>query len=264
MTGSTSRRRLKARLGAITFNTRVHRVLLRNSAVVVAFHRVDDRLKGNPISCSVAEFKSFCDFFQRYFDVVSTTELLARIRSGADISGRLAITFDDGYLDNFENAAPELEARNLPATFFIASGLIGTNTQPWWDQEYGVEARWMTWNHVRSLHQRGFEIGAHTINHVDLGKVDENTAAHELTGCKKQLERELNDRVTLFAYPYGRPQQITDANRALVRTTGFECCFSCYGGDVAPGSDVFRLERTPITPWHISPAQFGFELLFGK
>jgi peptidoglycan/xylan/chitin deacetylase (PgdA/CDA1 family) len=262
--GSMTRRDLKARLGAVSFRAQVHRFLLRNTAVVVAFHRVDDRFKGNPISCTVDEFREFCDFFQQNFYVISTTELLERIRTGADLGGRLVITFDDGYLDNYENAAPELEARGLPATFFISSGLIGSTRRPWWDEEYGAESEWMNWDQVRSLHSRGFEIGGHTVNHVDLGVVSETVAIEEVRGCKEMLEKELDDRITLFAYPYGRPHQITEANRSIVRSHDFQCCFSCHGGIVVPGSDPYRLQRTPITPWHISPGQFGFELLFRK
>jgi peptidoglycan/xylan/chitin deacetylase (PgdA/CDA1 family) len=262
MTATVDKRFLKARLGATAFAARAQRVLLRHTAVVVAFHRVDDRLKGNPISCTVDEFRSYCDFFQRHFDVAPTSELLRRLRNGQDVGGRLAITFDDGYLDNFENAAPELESRGLPATFFIATGMIGTATQPWWDQEYGVNARWMSWDQVRSLHQRGFEIGAHTINHVDLGVADAALAAAEIRGSRERLQAELDAPISMFAYPYGRREQITEANRALVREADLECCFSCYGGVVEAGANLYRLERTPITPWHVAPGQLGFELLF--
>jgi peptidoglycan/xylan/chitin deacetylase (PgdA/CDA1 family) len=256
------KRRLKAKLGATAFTARAQRVLLRHSAVVVAFHRVDDRLKGNPISCTVDEFRRFCDFFQKHFEIVSTSEVLRRLHRGADLSGCLAITFDDGYRDNFDNAAPELEARGLPATFFVASGFIGTETQPWWDQEYGVQAHWMNWEQVRSLHQRGFEIGAHTVNHVDLGVVDAETGAREIRDSRATLERELGAPVSLFAYPYGRREQISETNRSMVREAGLACCFSCYGGLVQRGADPYRLERTPITPWHVAPGQLGFELLF--
>jgi peptidoglycan/xylan/chitin deacetylase (PgdA/CDA1 family) len=255
---------IKARIGAGIFGARVHTVLLRQSAVVIAFHRVDDRLKGNPIGCTLREFRRFCDFFKRHFDVVRTGEIVNRLNTGDDISGLLSITFDDGYLDNYLNAAPELEARGLPATFFISTGMIGSNTQPWWDREYGARASWMTWEQVRSLHRRGFEIGTHTVNHVDLGKVDAPTAAYEIRASKRRLEAELKSRVRLFAYPYGRKHQITEENRQIVKAEGLESCFSCHGGLIQRGDDPFRLHRMPINNWVISPEHLGFELLFRK
>ena len=46
-------------------------------------------------------------------------ELLARLSDGKDLGGHLVITFDDGYLDNYRNAAPELRRNGLPACFFV-------------------------------------------------------------------------------------------------------------------------------------------------
>ena len=260
--GSRAFRKLrwKSSAGAAFFSVGIHRLLLRRTAVIVAFHRVDNRLAGNPISCTIGQFRAYCDFFAEHFHVVSTTELLDRLRTGRDIGRHLAITFDDGYRDNYDHAAPELEARGLPATFFVATGLIGTNSQPWWDQEYGAQATWMTWDNVRDLHARGFEIGAHTVNHVDLGAVSERDAWEEISGSRERLIDELRTSIQLFSYPYGGPQRITDQSRELVRRAGFRCCFSAYGGVIAGHDDPFALRRSPITPWHFSPQHFGFEV----
>jgi len=46
-----------------------------------------------------------------------------------------------------------------------------------------------------------------------------------------------------------------------VRTAGFRCCCSCYGGVVGADADPFSLPRVPVTPWYESPHHFGFELL---
>ena len=45
----------------------------------------------------------------------------------------IALTFDDGYLDNLEYAAPVLERAGLPATFFLTSGWLGKPGEYWWD-----------------------------------------------------------------------------------------------------------------------------------
>jgi hypothetical protein len=47
----------------------------------------------------------------------------------------------------------------------------------------------------------------------------------------------------------------------VVRQVGFETCLSAYGGVVRPGSDPFDLKRIAVSPWYISPYQFGFEVM---
>lgn len=256
------RQRWKARLAAPLFATGAYRLWMRDRGVVVAFHRVDDRVRGTPTGCAVDEFRRYLDFFQRRFTVVSLSEMLDRTADGRGPGGRLAITFDDGYLDNFSVAAPELEARGMPACFFVAAGFVGTRTQPWWDAEYGTRAEWMTWDHVRALHARGFEIGAHTFSHVNLGRTAAFEAEAELRRSRAMLEDEVGAPVTLFSFPYGGRNQMSEENRAQVREAGYRCCFSAHGGTIAPGDDPFRMRRVPIGLWHLSPAHLGFELLF--
>jgi peptidoglycan/xylan/chitin deacetylase (PgdA/CDA1 family) len=188
--------------------------------------------------------------------------LVDRLERGDTLDRHLAITFDDGYRDNFENAAPILERLSLPATFFIVSQWIGSDVVPWWDRELGVRHPWMTWDQARELRRRGFDIGAHTRTHANLGEVRGDVAREEIAGARRELERQFGEAVDLFAYPYGAKNQMTPENLELVRAAGFRCCCSCYGGLTTAGTDPFRLLRVPITPWYASPHQFGLELAF--
>src|SRR3954469_24023108 len=100
-------RRVKALAGHLLYRTGAYRRFWRDRAALVVFHRIDDRYPTDPITCGAREFRGYCDFFQRYFIVVPLGELLQRLRDGADISRRLVITFDDGYLDNYQIACGE-------------------------------------------------------------------------------------------------------------------------------------------------------------
>jgi peptidoglycan/xylan/chitin deacetylase (PgdA/CDA1 family) len=260
---SFRRRRVKAALGALLFRSGLHRLLLRGRGVVAVFHRVDDRLRGNPIALGRDEFAAYCDFFARHFTVLPLGEMVRRLHVGEPVGGCLSITFDDGYLDNFCEAAPELRARNLPACFFVSTGLVESDARPWWDAEHGARAEWMSWEQVRALRAQGFEVGGHTRTHADLGVVAGDDARAEIADARAELEARLGAPVTLFSYPFGRPHQITPENRARVAEAGFECCFSAFGGTLRPGDDPFHARRTPVSNWHLSPAHFGFEVLFG-
>lgn len=233
--------------------------LYKRKAVIPLFHRVDDSLADNPISCSTKVFRTYCDFFRDYFLVVPLQELVDKLSRGADISHHLAITFDDGYKDNSMIAAEELQKRNLPGCFFVVTDFIETDRVPWWDAERGIKSEWMTWADVRSLKAAGFEIGAHTVNHFDLGKIQGAQAEGEIVGSKKRLDRELQTDTKLFSYPFGGRSQMLESNREIVRINGFSCCVSAFGGVVSRETDAFRIPRIPVSQWFISPYQFGIE-----
>lgn len=248
-------------LGALAYGGGLHRLLLREQAVVAVFHRVDDRYPGDPITTSVSLFTELCEFFARYFSVVPFGQLVAMVREGRPLGGHLAITFDDGYRDNHRTAAPILARRGLPACFLVTTGFIGSREIPWWDARAGIASEWMSWDQVRELHAQGFEIGAHTVSHADLGQVEGDAARAEIVGSKAALENQLGSPVSLFAYPFGREQALTEANRTLVREAGFVCCASAFGGTVCAGDDPYRLRRMPVSEWHLSAGQFGLEAL---
>jgi peptidoglycan/xylan/chitin deacetylase (PgdA/CDA1 family) len=255
---------LKGLLGRSLFASHLDALLLRNAAVIVAFHRVQATDGCDPLTVGVDTFESHCHFFKRHFQVVSLRALVRRLEHGISVDHQLAITFDDGYRDNFDNALPILEKLSLPATFFVVSDWVGTDVVPWWDRERGVRHRWMTWDQVRSLTGKGFEVGAHTRTHVDLGKVSQAEAWEEILGARLELERQLEASVESFAYPYGGRYHLSDGNLELVKAAGFRCCCSGFGGINVTGTNPFSLRRVPISPWYASPQQFGFDVAFGR
>jgi peptidoglycan/xylan/chitin deacetylase (PgdA/CDA1 family) len=251
----------KDAIGRLTSAARLHALLLRRAGVVVAFHRVQDAPDPHGLSVDRAMFERLCRFFKAHFTVVSLGAFVDRLERGAPVGRHLAITFDDGYRDNFENARPILERLELPATFFVVSRWLDTDTWPWWDRSQGVRYPWMTWDHVVELSRRGFDIGAHTCTHQDLGAVSGAIAREEIACARDEIERRIDRPVDLFAYPYGGPRHLSAENLAIVKAAGYRCCCSCHGGLAPAGADPFRLHRIAISPWFGSPHQFGLEIV---
>src|SRR5262249_12110967 len=158
------------------------------------------------LTCTEREFTSYCDFFRRYFHVVSLTSLLDRLEAGQTISRTVAITFDDGYRDNRTVAAPALKTRGLPASFFVTAGFVGSQTVQWWDAAKSITPTWMTWDDLKWLSDNGFEIGGHTESHPDLGQISGDEARREIVGGGAELGRHLGKTINLFCFPYGRPE----------------------------------------------------------
>jgi len=82
-------------------------------------------------------FEEQMRFLARHRHVVDMEALLDMLSSGARIAaGTVAITFDDGYLDNLLVAAPILARYDLPATLYLATGYVGRGENQWSDVLY--------------------------------------------------------------------------------------------------------------------------------
>src|SRR5690606_1805735 len=114
------------------------------------------------------------------------------------------------------------------------------------------------------LSRKGFEIGAHTMSHPDLGHIDGESAEHEILGSRRRLEEELGEPVTLFAYPFGGRANLSEANRERVRRAGYRCCMSAYGGVVDRRTDRYDVPRVAVDRWFRSPYHWGLVLLLGR
>ncbi len=238
-------RPVKRLIAKILLGRPLKRFIVSNHVWILAFHRVDDLGHPDHLTCGIQEFVDVCDFLSRTFRVVPLSQQLDEL-GGKDSGGTLSITFDDGYRDNFEHAAPILERFGLPATFFVATGFIGSDEVAWWDKSLPKRPEWMTWDQVRSLHSRGFEIGCHTVSHADLGSIPRESALRELEESTGRLNDELGRDIDLFAYPYGGEAHMNAENLLLVKASGLRCSLSCYGGVNQINADPYALRRIPI------------------
>src|SRR5262249_24116681 len=111
------KKRLKSMLGRTAAAVGLYERDFKEKMLIVAFHRVNDELAEDGLTCRSAKFQAFCEFFAEHFRVCSLADQVASHHSGVDMGGTLSITFDDGYRDNCEVAAPILKRLGLPATF---------------------------------------------------------------------------------------------------------------------------------------------------
>jgi peptidoglycan/xylan/chitin deacetylase (PgdA/CDA1 family) len=213
-------------------------------ATVLVFHRINDTLQDG-LTASRAQFRSIVQMIHRTYRVLSLRDLVDRVRRGACFTGRdVAITFDDGYRDNYELAAPILREFDLPACFFLTVGYIGTERSFPWDEKHGVVSGIMGWDEARGLQDLGFEMGCHTWSHADLGTAPITTADREIGDARRFMEDKLGARVTHFAYPFGGPENIRPEWVDAVERAGFSSNFSGHGGFVARHVSPYAIPRT--------------------
>ena len=119
----------------------------------------------------------------------------------------------------------------------------------------------MTTNQVRNLSEAGMEVGAHTVNHPILSKIDVGKAKQEISESKKMLQEITGSTISLFAYPNGKPgQDYKQDHVEMVRDLGFIAAVSTAWGVGSIQSDIFQLPR--FTPWDTAPRKFMLRLIW--
>jgi peptidoglycan/xylan/chitin deacetylase (PgdA/CDA1 family) len=105
-------------------------------AQILLFHRVRPEPDPYLPSMPVTDFARQMECLRRWFRVCELEEILEGVERGDVPENAVAITFDDGYRDNFDHALPVLRALGLPATFFLATGVISGASTLWHDRVF--------------------------------------------------------------------------------------------------------------------------------
>lgn len=210
---------------------------------VLFYHRVSDR-DPTQWTISVSDFKRHLDWLQENFDLVSLGEAQKRIRAVNNERFSVAITFDDGYAENCQNAIPELIQRKIPLTYFVATDFIGRQRSFRHDIESGITPATNSWDELRDLAKLGVEFGAHTKTHCNVARINNATELEdEVWGSVEQVKRQLGSTCRYFAFPYGRPENMSQAAVSLLHERGIEGICSAYGALNWPGQNGFHIRR---------------------
>ena len=167
---------------------------------------------------------------------VCLAEIVNDIRKrGVEDSKSVAVTFDDGWVDNYQFALPVLKRLAIPATFFVTSAHLGQGTQ---------DEKRMSVEQLKELLAAGMSIGGHSRTHPTLTRLPLELARAEIVGCKEDLQQALGVPVQFFAYPGGA------FNRDVARLTqevGYTAACSVLGPARNDTSSLFWLYRDLLT-----------------
>jgi peptidoglycan/xylan/chitin deacetylase (PgdA/CDA1 family) len=194
---------------------------------------------GSPISISPARFEQHMRYLSgNGFRVVSLGELLRlRTRRGRLPWNVVALTFDDGFENNYTRAYPVMKAFGFHATFFLATGFVGDRAR-WMERDLSDSAAgegegaagglasalrlprdrreqivlslcalasepMLSWDQIRQMSRDEFEFGAHTVSHAPLVELTIPQVRQEASGSRSAIEQALDRPVESFCYPYG-------------------------------------------------------------
>lgn len=113
----------------------------RDSLLVLNYHRIgnaeDDLFDPGVFSATADQFNEQIAYLKRHLSLITLEEALAFISGTYKEESRrcrVLVTFDDGYLDNYEIAYPILRTHGVQGVFFLATSMVGSCHVPWWDQ----------------------------------------------------------------------------------------------------------------------------------
>ena len=238
----------------------VRRFAMAPRVTVLLYHRVSDDVRDN-LTVGVEQFDRQMGLLSRHCEVLGLDEVLAARKVPSSSRPLVAVTFDDGYLDNYLHAAPILRRHGLPAAFFVSTGIVGCDGRFPHDIKRGnPPIPTMSWDHLREMQRWGFSVGSHTVNHIDCAAEPVAVVRDELARSQADLRRELGIERQVLAYPYGGRQHMTPQRLELVREAGYVGCLSAYGGVNVGSVDAFNVLRRGVH-WEFSDAAFMLEAL---
>lgn len=289
---------------------------------ILVFHRVhahpDPLFPNEP---DIRRFDTVMGWVSRWFNVLPLDTAVLQLRSGTLPARAAAVSFDDGYADNVDNALPVLQRHRVPATFFVSTAFLDGgrmwndtlieafrftehqmfDARPWglgtlpletleqrrcavvsvlahvkylepvqrqaivqqvqdWAEATLPNDLMMRGDQLLTLRDARMQIGAHTVSHPILEKITDAQARLEIVASKDDLQARLDQPVTLFAYPNGKPDtDYCGRHVAMVRDAGFVAAVSTATGAASLATDVHQLPR--FTPWNRGRLRFGARLL---
>lgn len=209
---------------------------LKQSYVVpiIMYHSVEPQAKPeNRLCVSAQTFKRQMRFLKsNHYNVLPLQEIAALIKEKKRIPPKaIAITFDDGYKDNYLYALPVLKEYNLPATVFIIINEVGR-----------AQADRLSWDEIKEMQDSGvITFGSHAVGPDPLVKIESDEGLRrEIFDSKKILEQKLGRTVFAFSYPEGR---FNDKIRGLVIEAGYKLAVATNPGKNFADDDIFALKR---------------------
>jgi peptidoglycan/xylan/chitin deacetylase (PgdA/CDA1 family) len=167
------------------------------------------------------------------YNALTQLQLFDALERGARLPSKpVLITFDDGYRNVFGKAMPVLSRLHMHATAYIITSRIS-----------GPDPSFLTWGRLTGLERSGFDIGSHTVHHLELTGLSDAQALQELRDSRRALEQHLGHPVQWFAYPAGAENAHA---AALVRQAGYVLAVTTHPGATQSAQAPLQLHRYEV------------------
>lgn len=169
---------------------------------IVMLHQVTPHTEASGMNMPPEKFEQLLQYLVKRNSTFCFVSELDQYQGQKNI---VALSFDDGFLDNYQYAYPLLKKYNAKATIFLATKIEGI-------EKLNAEQ-------IQEMSNSGMiEFGAHTQHHVNLLKLSDDIAYAEMQASKQDVEA-LVGKCPSFAYPFGR---FNEKHQQMAKDIGFK------------------------------------------
>lgn len=221
--------------------------------IVILFHHlITDRRK--LMGLPTAQFAAQVRFLKKHYRIVSLPEAIEQLQKGTVAVPTVALTFDDGYAENFLCLRAVAERERVPISLFVCTQKVSEGMPFQHDlDKHEIGFSPLTWEQLVYFDRHNVLIGSHTRTHFDCGATELQTLNDEIIGSRGDLRRELGRQtIEYFAFPKGHPRNMS--SQALdIAQKAYDFVFSAYGGVnyALPGSGPLYRCGHPESLWEL-------------
>ncbi len=224
----------------------------KNRLPILMYHRIEPETTDD-LTVSLEQIeKQFKFLSEQNFTAVFFSEI------NEAKSKKIILTFDDGYFNNYQYLPELLKKYNLKATIFIATSFVESGYE-----NYKI----MTYDQIRSLDQRYFEIGIHSHAHQNFRTISVSEIEQDLCINIEKLHKNGVQFSNVLAYPYGKyPKKTSDKNQLFSALQKLKIDFAVRIGNKInffSGKSSYQLCRIDVKGTD-TLLKFKLKLIFGK
>lgn len=184
------------------------RLLNRGKVKVLMYHSIS--IPGQYFTNAVSP-----ESFSRQISYLRRNFAMLRITQNGDFIGydrnrvNILLTFDDGFIDNYNIAAKVLVKNDVYGIFFLIADCLSNGSPPWFintSSNYKLCESHNTLNaqQAKELILMGHAVGSHSLSHLNFADLTLESGIHDALASKKQIESLLGFEITSFSFPWGK------------------------------------------------------------
>ena len=199
---------------------------------ILLYHHIGFSLKDSEYYVSPDAFESQMNLlYTRGYRTISAEQLIQAIHHGAQLPAKpILLTFDDGSETVYTDAFPIMQKYGFTGTAYIVYNFIGAGL-------------FMDRDQIRELYDAGWEIGSHSVSHIDL-TTRPGKQMDEIVSSRSRLQSYLDVPIRSFAYPFGAYDK---DSLYFVHFAGYIAAMGLGDESVQGKENLFYLYRQSIT-----------------